>query len=77
MTYAKFCHNYFFDISANTLIRGDLTVDGSFNFNNIVQRNFIEEDHKAIRMSERIIIENQDTINEIITIVLTEDQANI
>ena len=66
-----------FDISANTLIRGDLTVDGSFNFNNIVQRNFIEEDHKAIRMSERIIIENQDTINEIITIVLTEDQANI
>lgn len=66
-----------FDVSANTHIRGHLTVDGDFNFEKAVLKNMIQEDHQTIRMSERVIIENHDTNIKTIQITLSQNQADI
>ena len=69
-----------FDVSANTHIRGHLTVDGDFNFEKAVLKNMIQEDHQTIRMSERVIIENNDTVSnntKTIEITLSQNQADI
>jgi hypothetical protein len=66
-----------FDVSANTHIRGHLTVDGDFNFEKAVLKNMIQEDHQTIRMSERVIIENNNITTKTIQITLSQNQADI
>ena len=57
-----------FDVTANTHIRGHLTVDGDFNFEKAVLKNMIQGDHQTIRMSERVIIENNHITTKTIQI---------
>ena len=58
--------NYQLDVSGDTHISGNIIVDGSFNFNNIIQHNIVEQDHKIIRNSERVVIHNSDTSDNLI-----------
>jgi hypothetical protein len=52
------------DVTTNARITGDLTVTGNFNFEKAVLKNVIQEDHQTIRMSERVIIFNEDTTGD-------------
>lgn len=52
-------------VDGDAAVAGDLTVAGTFNFNNIVQNNITETDHTVVRMSERLVVENSDTVGEV------------
>ena len=51
--------DYVLDISGDTRIVGNFTLDGSFNFNDIISQTIdVQETHNVLQYSEQIIVEN-------------------
>ena len=51
--------DYVLDVSGDTRIVGNFTLDGSFNFNDIISQKIdVQETHNVVQYSEQIIVEN-------------------